>query len=60
MIFNTIEQALSMLNEMHMDVEMDHGTDKAWEYRGDLVRQLAQDCAPEVAEELARREGVEL
>lgn len=59
-MITTYEEAKQFLTTAALDVEADFGSqavDEAW---SDLVHVTCEQCTPEVAEELARREGVQL
>lgn len=53
--YMTIEGALAALNAAELDAIADHGEEGALAAYRDLVDYVAEDCSPEVAEELRRR-----
>lgn len=57
-LHTTIEAASQELREVEIDVAADQGQEAVDAAHSDLVRHVAADCTPEVAEELLRREGV--
>lgn len=54
------EDARMALEEARMDVIADNGERMADDAHSDIVRVICERCIPEVAAELARREGVQL
>lgn len=59
MLYATISDAQTALQQVEMDVAADMGDDAVEACWHDLVLAIAGDCTPDVRRELLRREGVE-
>ena len=59
-MYSTFAEARMALETARMDVTADFGEQAADDAHSDLVRTICESSTPKVAEELARREGVQL